>query len=142
MIWLLTAAVLALALLGAPVFALMGGLALWLFHTQATPATAVIIELYRLATLPALIAIPLFTFAGYVLAESGAPYGPGLDAYASAEHEDLYSAIDEVRDDIVRDLRSKKGKRLSYIRRSGARVKDMVKGLLPWGEEGWYKRRR
>ena len=68
--------------------------------------------------------------------------GAGLDAYASAEHEDLYAAIDEVRDDIVRDLRAKKGKRLSYIRRSGARVKDMVKGLLPWGEEGWYHRRR
>ncbi len=67
--------------------------------------------------------------------------GPGLDAYASSEHEDLYAAIDEVRDEIMRDLRAKKGKRLSYIRRSGARVKDMVKGLMPWGEEGWYKRR-
>jgi tripartite ATP-independent transporter DctM subunit len=73
MIWLCAAAVLVLAFLGAPVFALMGGLALWLFHSQGTPATAVIIELHRLATLPALIAIPLFTFAGYVLAESGAP---------------------------------------------------------------------
>ena len=68
--------------------------------------------------------------------------GPGLDAYASAEHEDLYAAIDEVRDEIVRDLRTKKGKRISYIRRSGARVKDMVKGMMPWGEDGWYKKGR
>ena len=68
--------------------------------------------------------------------------GAGLDAYAAAEHEDLYAAIDEVRDDIVRDLRAKKGKRLSYIRRGGAQVKAMVKGLLPWGEDGWYHRRR
>jgi tripartite ATP-independent transporter DctM subunit len=73
MIWLFFAAVLVLAFLGAPIFALMGGLALWLFHTGGISSTAVIIELYRLATLPALIAIPLFTFAGYALAESGAP---------------------------------------------------------------------
>ncbi|HAM34981.1 MAG TPA: C4-dicarboxylate ABC transporter [Elusimicrobia bacterium] len=73
MIWLLTAAVAALAFLGMPIFALMGGLALWLFHAVQISSTAVIIELYRLATLPALIAIPLFTFAGFALAESGAP---------------------------------------------------------------------
>jgi len=32
-----------------------------------------IIEMYRLATTPILVAIPLFTFAGYLLSESGAP---------------------------------------------------------------------
>jgi tripartite ATP-independent transporter DctM subunit len=63
----------ALAAAGVPVFALMGGLALWLFHGAGIESTAVIIELARLASLPSLIAIPLFTFAGYVLAESGAP---------------------------------------------------------------------
>lgn len=63
----------ALAAAGAPVFALMGALALWLFHGAGIESTAVIIELARLASLPSLIAIPLFTFAGYVLAESGAP---------------------------------------------------------------------
>ncbi len=63
----------ALAAAGTPVFALMGALALWLFHGAGIESTAVIIELARLASLPSLIAIPLFTFAGYVLAESGAP---------------------------------------------------------------------
>ena len=63
----------ALAAAGTPVFALMGGLALWLFHGAGIESTAVIIELARLASLPSLIAIPLFTFAGYLLAESGAP---------------------------------------------------------------------
>lgn len=63
----------ALAAAGAPVFALMGALALWLFRGAGIESTAVIIELARLASLPSLIAIPLFTFAGYVLAESGAP---------------------------------------------------------------------
>jgi len=62
-----------LALAGVPVFALLGALALWLFHGAGIDSGAVIIELARLATLPSLIAIPLFTFAGYVLAESGAP---------------------------------------------------------------------
>ncbi len=66
---------LGLALIGTPVFALLGGLGIWLFHaagsTQA--AQSIIVEIPRLASLPSLIAIPLFTFAGYVLAESGAP---------------------------------------------------------------------
>ncbi|MDE2491670.1 MAG: TRAP transporter large permease subunit [Elusimicrobia bacterium] len=63
----------ALAAAGVPIFALLGALALWLFHADGIQSTAVIIELARLSSLPALIAIPLFTFAGYVLAESGAP---------------------------------------------------------------------
>ena len=65
--------VLVLAALGAPVFSLLGFLALWLFHGAGIDSSAVIIELFRLASLPAVIAIPLFTFAGFVLAESKAP---------------------------------------------------------------------
>ncbi|MFQ5694159.1 MAG: TRAP transporter large permease, partial [Nitrospinota bacterium] len=34
---------------------------------------AVMVEFYRMASAPTLLAIPLFTFAGYLLAESGAP---------------------------------------------------------------------
>ncbi|NNN04380.1 MAG: TRAP transporter large permease subunit [Elusimicrobia bacterium] len=63
----------ALAAAGTPVFALLGALALWLFHGAGIESTAVIIELARLASMPSLIAIPLFTFAGYALAASGAP---------------------------------------------------------------------
>lgn len=62
-----------LTLLGVPIFAIMGGLALYLFHMEDISSMAVIIELMRLASFPALIAIPLFTFSGYVLAESKAP---------------------------------------------------------------------
>lgn len=58
--------------------------------------------------------------------------GAGKNAYASAEEDDLYSAIDKVRDEILRELKSGKGKRISLIRRSGARVKNMIKGLWPW----------
>jgi tripartite ATP-independent transporter DctM subunit len=73
MIFLILALLLTLMLLATPIFALIGGLALWLFHLAHIPLAAVIIEFSRLATLPSLIAIPLFTFAGYVLAESQAP---------------------------------------------------------------------
>ena len=71
--WLAAGAVLGLALLGTPIYALMGGLALWLFHAAGIEPSAVIIALNRLADMPSLIAVPLFTFAGYMLAESKAP---------------------------------------------------------------------
>lgn len=70
---LIVLALLIFSLIGTPLFAMMGGLALYLFHGAEIPSQAVMIELSRLATLPALIAVPLFTFAGYVLAESKAP---------------------------------------------------------------------
>ena len=64
--------------------------------------------------------------------------GKGKDLYAAAEDSDLYAAIDGMKAEIMRELKASKGKRLSYIRRSGTRVKDMVRGLVPWGESGWY----
>ena len=58
---LCAALVVVLAFLGAPVFALMGALALWLFHGAGISTSSVIVEMLRLADLPALVAIPLFT---------------------------------------------------------------------------------
>jgi tripartite ATP-independent transporter DctM subunit len=51
----------------------ISGLALHLFFYSGIDLSAVIIEMHRMATTPMLVAIPLFTFAGYVLSESGAP---------------------------------------------------------------------
>lgn len=65
--------ILLLVLLGEPVFIIIGAGGLLLFRSIGVDTSAVIVELYRLASLPALIAIPLFTFAGYILAESEAP---------------------------------------------------------------------
>ena len=56
----------------------------------------------------------------------------GKNIYASAEKEDLYAALDAVRDEVAREAKTVKGKRVSLVRRSGARMKDMVKGLWPW----------
>ncbi|HEM49039.1 MAG TPA: TRAP transporter large permease subunit [Caldithrix sp.] len=62
-----------LALYGTPLFVIISAVALLAFHMAEIDASAVIIELYRLASQPVLIAIPLFTFAGYLLAESNTP---------------------------------------------------------------------
>jgi len=62
-----------LALLGAPIFAVMSALALIAFYFSGIELSAVSVEIYRLAGAPTILTIPLFTFAGYVLAESKAP---------------------------------------------------------------------
>lgn len=62
-----------LTVLGAPLFVVIAGLSLLLFFTGQIDSSAMIIEMYRMATTPILVAIPLFTFAGYLLSESGAP---------------------------------------------------------------------
>ena len=73
MIWLVVGMLLVLAALGAPLFALIAAVALIGFNAAGQDGVAVAVEFYRLADMPALIAIPLFTLAGYVLAESQAP---------------------------------------------------------------------
>jgi ribosomal subunit interface protein len=58
--------------------------------------------------------------------------GKGKDLYAATEDQDLYTAIDGMRDEILRELKASKGKRLSFIRRGGTRVKEMMKGMWPF----------
>ncbi|MFT5063975.1 MAG: C4-dicarboxylate transporter DctM subunit [Gammaproteobacteria bacterium] len=62
-----------LALLGAPLFCVIAASALWGYHGQEIDLSAIAIEIYRVAEMPVLVAIPMFTFAGYMLGESGAP---------------------------------------------------------------------
>ena len=73
MTFLLIIAIFLLILFGAPIFAIISGLSLFLFFSGQIDSSAMIIEMYRIATTPILVAIPLFTFAGYLLSESGAP---------------------------------------------------------------------
>jgi tripartite ATP-independent transporter DctM subunit len=63
----------ALALLGTPLFAVIAASALLGLGRQEIDLSVVAIEIYRLAEIPAMVAIPLFTFAGYVLGETAAP---------------------------------------------------------------------
>jgi tripartite ATP-independent transporter DctM subunit len=66
------AVIVAAGLLGAPIFAILGGAAVLLFMIDGIPPGAVLIETYALSTSPTLPAIPLFTLAGFLLAEGGA----------------------------------------------------------------------
>lgn len=70
---ILVAAIVLLALLGTPLYAIIGLAALLSFHFADIDSAAIFIELYRVASAPTLIAIPLFTFAGFILAESRTP---------------------------------------------------------------------
>ena len=62
----------ALAILGAPLFLIIAGSALLGFASIGRPAADVTGEISKLVQMDTLITIPLFTFAGYMLAESGA----------------------------------------------------------------------
>ncbi len=62
-----------LALLGAPLFAVIATSAMFGFHREGTDLMGMAIEVQSIADLPFLAAIPLFTFAGYLLSESNAP---------------------------------------------------------------------
>ncbi len=64
---------LALLLIGVPIFVVISGLTLYLLFSSQIDISALIIEMHRMATTPVLVAIPLFTFAGYLLSESGTP---------------------------------------------------------------------
>jgi len=72
MIWL-ALLLIPLALLGVPLFVVIGALACFLFFIDGQSTSNVIIETYRLAGQAVLATIPLFTFAGYMMAESGTP---------------------------------------------------------------------
>ncbi len=59
--------------MGAPIFTALGGAAMILLWSGGQPVSAVPVKLYQLTVNPTLPSIPLFTLAGYLLAESQAP---------------------------------------------------------------------
>jgi len=62
-----------LAVFGAPLFTIIAASAMIGYHKEGIDLMAIIIEVIGISSLPFLSAIPLFTFAGYVLSNSGAP---------------------------------------------------------------------
>jgi C4-dicarboxylate transporter DctM subunit len=59
-----------LTIYGTPLFAVILAVAMLGFHYQGVDLSVIAIEIYRIADTPVLLALPLFTFAGYVLSES------------------------------------------------------------------------
>src|SRR5580658_4874960 len=77
---IIAAAVVGLALLGTPLFAILGGASelAWLMHPDSTQhflnrIAPTVLDEERFAGSPILVTIPLFTFVGYVMAESKTP---------------------------------------------------------------------
>jgi C4-dicarboxylate transporter DctM subunit len=70
---LLYLVILILAVLGTPIFVVMTLFALSAFTFADEPISGIAVEIYRLANAPTLLTVPLFTFAGYMMAESKSP---------------------------------------------------------------------
>jgi tripartite ATP-independent transporter DctM subunit len=64
---------LVLAVFGAPLFTVIAGSAMLGYQKEGIDLMAIAIEILGIAGMPFLSAIPLFTFAGYLLSESNAP---------------------------------------------------------------------
>lgn len=71
--WLVTFGICLLASIGVPLFIIMGVAALAAFSFSGVEVSAVAQEMYRISSAPTLMTIPLFTFAGYLMAESHSP---------------------------------------------------------------------
>jgi len=72
LMWPAAVVIVVAAFVGTPLFAILGGTAAFLFmHDGVTPAT-ILIETYSLSVSSTLPAIPLFTLAGFLLAEGHA----------------------------------------------------------------------
>ncbi len=65
-------ALLLILLCGAPIFVVLGGLALALFWSEGQPLAAVPLSHYQITVNPSLPALPLFTLAGLIFARTGA----------------------------------------------------------------------
>ena len=72
LVWPAIAALLVATVLGSPIFVTLGGAAMILFWGEDLPIASIPLDHYRLVTNATLPTIPLFTLAGYLLAEGGA----------------------------------------------------------------------
>ncbi len=70
MIYLFVGLLILIAFLGAPLFTIIIAGAMAGFYMSDIDLSVMAIELYRIADTPILLALPLFTFAGYLLGES------------------------------------------------------------------------
>jgi putative sigma-54 modulation protein len=53
----------------------------------------------------------------------------GQEFYSSADEEDLYQAIDEVKENLYREISKNKDRRQTMLHRGARSVKKMMKGL-------------
>ncbi|MEJ6005656.1 TRAP transporter large permease subunit [Paucibacter sp. AS339] len=95
LMWPLALALLALLFGGAPIFAVLGGLALLLFWQDGLPLASVPLSHYQITVNPSLPALPLFTLAGLIFARTGAAQRLGdlfLALFGSGVHGTVLAA--------------------------------------------------
>jgi tripartite ATP-independent transporter DctM subunit len=73
MTWVVAIVLVVATLIGAPLFAVIGAGALVGFEREGVDLSVVAIEFFGLSETPVLVAIPLFTFAGFLLSAGQAP---------------------------------------------------------------------
>ncbi|WP_412479726.1 TRAP transporter large permease [Azonexus sp. IMCC34839] len=71
-LWPFALWLIAVLLCGAPIFAVLGGLALAMFWSEGQPLASVPLSHYQITVNPSLPALPLFTLAGLIFARTGA----------------------------------------------------------------------
>ncbi len=72
LVWPALVALAAAAVFQAPIFVVIAGVTLVLFFAEGVPLAAISVASYRIVVSPLIPTIPLFTLAGYLLAEGGA----------------------------------------------------------------------
>jgi tripartite ATP-independent transporter DctM subunit len=72
LLWPMVSWLVLVLLAGAPIFAVLGGLALALFWQDGLPLASIPLSHYQITVNPSLPALPLFTLAGLIFASTGA----------------------------------------------------------------------
>ena len=78
LLWPCVLVLLAALLCGAPIFVVLGGLALALFASDGLPLASIALSHYQITVNPSLPALPLFTLAGLVFAKTDAAKRLGI----------------------------------------------------------------
>lgn len=56
----------------------------------------------------------------------------GQEFYYSANNENLYAAIDEVKEKLFREIRQNKTKKQTLFRQGATKIKSLFKGITKW----------
>ena len=67
---------------------------------------------------------------------------PGRDLRATAEAETVHAALDEVKDEILQELRKEKTRRTAFLREQGAKLKEFIRSASAFSVEQFGKIKR
>ncbi len=93
LLWPCVLILVAALLCGAPIFVVLGGLALALFASEGLPLASIALSHYQITVNPSLPALPLFTLAGLIFAKTGAAKRLGILFMAFFGHGVLGTVI-------------------------------------------------